>query len=161
MKRLLKRTAVVLGVVTALLLVAAASLTKAHMYRVYGGRVERVDPESYATSPERIAIRNASILAPDGEAMLEDRTVVVEDGRIVSVAAGADVPEGVTVLERGRRADLVLLNANPLDDIANTTTIEAVVVGGRLYDRDHLDAMLDAVRQANDNSRRWDLSEYR
>jgi hypothetical protein len=99
MKRLLKRTASVLGIVTALLLVAAAGLTKAHMYRVYGGRVERVDPAPFQTSPERIAIRNATVLAPDGEAMLEGRTVVVEDGRIVSVAAGADVPEGATVID--------------------------------------------------------------
>lgn len=33
----------------------------------------------------------------------------------------------------GRRADLVLLSANPLADIANTARIEAVVVGGRWF----------------------------
>jgi amidohydrolase family protein len=34
----------------------------------------------------------------------------------------------------GKRADLVLLDANPLDDIRNTTKIAAVVAAGRLYD---------------------------
>jgi imidazolonepropionase-like amidohydrolase len=37
-------------------------------------------------------------------------------------------------VETGKRADLVLLDANPLDDIKNTTRIRAVVAAGRLYD---------------------------
>ncbi len=42
----------------------------------------------------------------------------------------------------GKRADLVLLEANPLDDIRNTRRIRAVVAAGRLYDRAALDALL-------------------
>lgn len=53
----------------------------------------------------------------------------------------------------GYRADLVLLNANPLDDIENTRHIEAVVVGGRVIDYTKREAMLEAVRQANERSR--------
>jgi imidazolonepropionase-like amidohydrolase len=34
-------------------------------------------------------------------------------------------------IEPGKRADLVLLLANPLEDIRNTTRIEGVLVGGR------------------------------
>ena len=45
-------------------------------------------------------------------------------------------------IERGKRADLVLLSANPLEDIGNTTTIEAVSIGGRWLDRGQLDRML-------------------
>ncbi|HEV8598953.1 MAG TPA: amidohydrolase family protein [Gemmatimonadales bacterium] len=41
-------------------------------------------------------------------------------------------------IEPGKRADLVLLDANPLDDIRNTTKIAAVVAAGRLYDREAL-----------------------
>ena len=37
-------------------------------------------------------------------------------------------------LERGKLADLVILNADPLDDIRNTEKIEQVMQGGRLYD---------------------------
>jgi imidazolonepropionase-like amidohydrolase len=46
----------------------------------------------------------------------------------------------------GRRADLVLLNRNPLDDIHATRTIYAVVLRGTLYDRAALDKLLDATR---------------
>jgi imidazolonepropionase-like amidohydrolase len=39
-------------------------------------------------------------------------------------------------VELGKRADLVLLDGNPLQDIRNTTKIAAVVAAGRLYDRE-------------------------
>jgi len=53
----------------------------------------------------------------------------------------------------GYRADLVLLEKNPLENIANTQKIIAVIKDGRVFDRKQLDAMLDAVRVANDHSR--------
>lgn len=43
----------------------------------------------------------------------------------------------------GKRADLVLLEANPLDDIRNTRRIKAVVQAGRLFDRETLDGFLE------------------
>ena len=43
---------------------------------------------------------------------------------------------------KGKLADLVLLDANPLDDIRNTQRIQAVVSNGRFQDRDALDKML-------------------
>jgi len=48
-------------------------------------------------------------------------------------------------IEVGKRADLVLLAASPLDDIANTKRIEGVVAHGVWYDRETLDRMLDAA----------------
>jgi imidazolonepropionase-like amidohydrolase len=51
-------------------------------------------------------------------------------------------------VESGKLADLVLLDANPLDDISNTQKIRAVIVNGRYLDRDKLDAMLTAVQAA-------------
>ena len=47
-------------------------------------------------------------------------------------------------IEPGKRADFVLLTANPLDDIRNTERIDAVMMGGRLYRRAELDAMIEA-----------------
>jgi imidazolonepropionase-like amidohydrolase len=47
----------------------------------------------------------------------------------------------------GRSADLVLLRANPLEDIHNTRTIEAVVLGGRYLDRAALDALLARTKR--------------
>jgi hypothetical protein len=45
-------------------------------------------------------------------------------------------------VEKGKLADLLLLDANPLADIANTKKINAVVFGGRLFDRNSLHQML-------------------
>jgi imidazolonepropionase-like amidohydrolase len=45
-------------------------------------------------------------------------------------------------VETGNVADLVLLDANPLDDIRATRRISAVVAGGRLFERSSLDAIL-------------------
>lgn len=47
----------------------------------------------------------------------------------------------------GKLADLLVLNANPLDDIRSSTRIETVVIKGRVYDRAKLDAIL-ARREA-------------
>jgi imidazolonepropionase-like amidohydrolase len=52
-------------------------------------------------------------------------------------------------VEKGKIADLVLLDRNPLDEISNTTKINAVVVGGRLIDRAAIEAMLAKVEAAN------------
>ncbi len=45
-------------------------------------------------------------------------------------------------IEAGKMADLVLLNANPLENIGNTKQIEAVIIGGKLIERPKLDVML-------------------
>ena len=51
-------------------------------------------------------------------------------------------------IERGRQADLVLLGANPLEDIRNTRRINAVITGGAVLDRAALDAMLAELEAA-------------
>jgi imidazolonepropionase-like amidohydrolase len=48
-------------------------------------------------------------------------------------------------VEPGKVADLVLLDANPLDDIGNTRRIAAVVSGGKLLTRAALDEMLTGI----------------
>jgi adenine deaminase len=55
-----------------------------------------------------------------------------------------ELDESGTV-EEGKRADLVLLEANPLEDIAHTRQIAGVMVRGRYYARADLDVILDAV----------------
>ena len=51
-------------------------------------------------------------------------------------------------VEPGKLADLVLLGANPLQDIANTQKIAAVMVNGHCYSDKDLDKMLAGVEQA-------------
>jgi imidazolonepropionase-like amidohydrolase len=48
----------------------------------------------------------------------------------------------------GARADLVLLSANPLDDIHNSTTIVTVVADGRVFDHAGLSDLLSGVERA-------------
>jgi len=47
----------------------------------------------------------------------------------------------------GKRADLILLDANPLENIRNTQRIRAVVLKGRLLNRGDLDDLLTGVRK--------------
>ena len=45
-------------------------------------------------------------------------------------------------VEVGKNADLLLLDANPLDDIRNSEKIRALIIHGKLLDRASLDQML-------------------
>ena len=61
------------------------------------------------------------------------QTATRNPGRFLHIDAGT--------IEVGQRADLVLLDANPLDDIHNIRHIRAVVLDGKLLDRSRLDAL--------------------
>ena len=50
-------------------------------------------------------------------------------------------------IEKGKSADLVLLDADPLTDISNTRKISAVVVNGHLLTRAALDSLLARVQR--------------
>jgi len=56
--------------------------------------------------------------------------------------------DSLGTIEKGKLADLVLLDANPLDSIVNTTKIQSVVVNGRLLDRKALDRMEAVMKDA-------------
>jgi imidazolonepropionase-like amidohydrolase len=55
------------------------------------------------------------------------------------------VADSLGTLEAGKLADIVLLEADPLTDIRNTTKIRAVVLNGRLLLRSDLDSLLEAA----------------
>jgi imidazolonepropionase-like amidohydrolase len=56
-------------------------------------------------------------------------------------------------IERGKRADLVLLDADPLTNIANTHKISAVVLNGRYLNRSELDHLQAQIQEAAARSR--------
>jgi imidazolonepropionase-like amidohydrolase len=83
----------------------------------------------------------------------------------LSIACGAVVVVAVLVsavfmgkldtlgtLEKGKSADVVLLDRNPLDDIRNTRTINAVVVRGKVLSKGDLEKQLINV-EANVSNR--------
>jgi hypothetical protein len=51
-------------------------------------------------------------------------------------------------IETGKRADLVLLDANPLADVRNTTRRAGVMLGGRWLPKETIDARLNAIAKA-------------
>jgi imidazolonepropionase-like amidohydrolase len=52
------------------------------------------------------------------------------------------------IVAEGRRADLLMLNANPLDDIRNISSIDAVVLNGTFLDRGKLNELLKRAEGA-------------
>ena len=61
-----------------------------------------------------------------------------------------DLADSVGTIAPRKVADLVLLDANPLEQIGNTRRIAAVMLRGRLFQRRELDGLLAAVRAMPD-----------
>jgi imidazolonepropionase-like amidohydrolase len=57
--------------------------------------------------------------------------------------------DSLGTVEAGKLADLVLLDADPLADIANTRRVHAVVANGRWMDRAALDRLLYGARKGS------------
>lgn len=99
-----------------------------------------------------------SVLVYPGFGLHEELRRLVEDARLsprdalfsatVGPARFARLDGRLGTLSRGKIADIVLLDADPLTDIRNTRRIFAVVQAGRLFTRADLDELLRQVRSA-------------
>ena len=61
------------------------------------------------------------------------RAATIDGARIIGV------DQDLGSIEVGKLADMVVLNANPLDNIRNTVDIDKVLINGRLYNGDTMD----------------------
>lgn len=93
-----------------------------------------------------------------GVSLHEQLVLLVDAGLTPLEALGAatlnparvlGLADSLGTVEEGKLADLVLLEANPLEDITNTRRIRAVVANGRLYRRGDLDRLLADVEASN------------
>lgn len=97
-----------------------------------------------------------------GFSLLDEMELLVEAGltpeeaissatRLPSIWLGIDSEVGT--IEVGKYADLLLLDANPLEDIKNIRKISDVFVNGRWLDRSTIDAMLSDLSMRNTNNK--------
>jgi hypothetical protein len=97
-----------------------------------------------------------------GFSLHDELTLLVEAGftplealqaATLNAAIFQGTAESFGTIEKGKIADLVLLEANPLEKIENTKRIAAVVLGGKLFKKQQIDEMLaDADKIANQKS---------
>jgi imidazolonepropionase-like amidohydrolase len=69
------------------------------------------------------------------------RAATLSPARYLSLA------DELGTIEEGKRADMVLIDADPLENIHNTRRVAGVVVGGRWIDTLERRNRLDAIRR--------------
>ena len=98
-----------------------------------------------------VSILAGSDLEPHGGSLHQELELLVEAGLSPAEAIAAATSEAAAFLgliddvgtvEAGKRADLVLLDGDPLADIRNTRRIAAVMVGGVVLNRSDLQALV-------------------
>ena len=84
--------------------------------------------------------------------MQKDGLSPAETLRTATVNAAAAMGRSAEfgTIEPGKRADMVLLSADPLLDSANVSRIQAVIVRGIVLDRRDLDSIGDRIRAIYD-----------
>ena len=99
-----------------------------------------------------------SVLIYPGFALHEELRLLVEDAGLtplealwsatIGPARFAGLEAKLGNIAPGKIADLVLLDANPLDNIRNTRRVSTVIQGGRVFTRKDLDGLMDKARRA-------------
>lgn len=115
-------------------------------------RIAEMEPVVHMASESGVTIvAGTDTFAAPGFSLHDElvRLVAVGLTPAQALAAGTRNPAALFprfnagAVEAGKRADLVMLDANPLEDINNIRRIRAVIANGRLHDRTALDGLLN------------------
>jgi imidazolonepropionase-like amidohydrolase len=130
--------------------------------RSYAMQLTLIKPMAAAGVP---IVAGTDVLNPyiiAGFSLHDELQLFVENGLtpLQALRAATIVParllnatDSLGTVAQGKVADLVLLDANPLTDIRNTTHIRAVISNGRVFLRPALDSLLaNAEKLANPQS---------
>lgn len=93
----------------------------------------------------------------DELALLVDAGLTNEEALIAATRLPAEwlgINTKVGSIEMGKYADLILLDANPLEDIKNTRTINGVFVNGNWLTKEKLDTMLLELARFNEENKK-------
>lgn len=130
---------------------------RARVERVYEHRLRLVGDLHRAGVPILAGTDTGAFFMVAGFALHDELALLVEAGLtpLESLQAATrdaarmlGLGELVGTVAVGRRADLVVLNADPLSDIRHTREIDAVVIDGRLVDSSARDRLLAEVAHA-------------
>ena len=107
-----------------------------------GTDVSAFDSTTLRTKPPGVSLHGElALLAAEGFTPLTALQAATLDP-----AKMLGATDSLGTVTAGKLADLVLLDADPLADITNTTAIRAVVANGRYFDRAALDRIVAEVR---------------
>jgi len=67
--------------------------------RIYGAHTQHIDVQQFEAGLTPTAITNVNVLSTDGTEMLADRTVLLDEGSIVSITADAIIPAGTHIID--------------------------------------------------------------
>ena len=101
--------------------------------------------QAFAQATEQIHVfENVHVLPMTSEQVFENHTVIVEGDRITEFA-----PSNILRIKRTsgqlNRADLILLEANPLEDIENLKERAGVMVRGQWFSREQIETKLKEI----------------
>jgi imidazolonepropionase-like amidohydrolase len=99
---------------------------------------------NHVRSQEVYAIKNVNIISMLDSGVLQNQTIIIRNGKIDRIGAAHPArylgENGIKgSIKTGKQADLLLLNANPLEDIRNTRKISGLFIKGIYYDQPALE----------------------